>query len=64
VLPKLLKVQSAKLIRIDLERRVALFSEEIEIPLNPFMGIMAVSPPTNLGMVSSTPPGAWAAIWT
>jgi acetamidase/formamidase len=23
------------------------------------MGIMAVSPPTSLGMVSSTPPGAW-----
>ncbi|MGH7870597.1 MAG: acetamidase/formamidase family protein [Candidatus Binatia bacterium] len=59
VLPKLLKEPSAKLIRIDLERRVALFSSAIEIPLNPFMGIMAVSPPTSLGMVSSTPPGAW-----
>jgi acetamidase/formamidase len=59
VLPKLLKEQSAKLIRLDLERRVALFSHDIEIPLNPFMGIMAVSPPTSLGMVSSTPPGAW-----
>ena len=59
VLPKLLKEATAKLIRVDLERRVALFSDEIEIPLNPFMGIMAVSPPTSLGMVSSTPPGAW-----
>ncbi len=59
VLPKLLKEPSAKLIRLDLERRVALFSNDIEIPLNPFMGIMAVSPPTSLGMVSSTPPGAW-----
>jgi acetamidase/formamidase len=59
VLPKLLKEPSAKLIRVDLERRVALFSEDIQIPLNPFMGIMAVSPPTSLGMVSSTPPGAW-----
>jgi acetamidase/formamidase len=59
VLPKLLKEPSAKLIRLDLERRVALFSEDIEIPLNPFMGIMAVSPPTSLGLVSSTPPGAW-----
>lgn len=59
VLPKLLTEPSAKLIRIDLERRVALFSDEIRIPLNPFMGIMAVSPPTSLGMVSSTPPGAW-----
>ena len=59
VLPQLLKEPAVKLIRIDLERRVALFSEDIEIPLNPFMGIMAVSPPTSLGMVSSTPPGAW-----
>jgi acetamidase/formamidase len=59
VLPTLLKEPSAKLIRLDLERRVALFSDEIQIPLNPFMGIMAVSPPTSLGMVSSTPPGAW-----
>ena len=59
VLPKLLKEATAKLIRIDLERRMALFSDEIQIPLNPFMGIMAVSPPTSLGMVSSTPPGAW-----
>lgn len=59
VLPKLLKDAAAKLIRLDLERRVALFSEDIQIPLNPFMGIMAVSPPTSLGMVSSTPPGAW-----
>src|SRR6185436_12388256 len=59
VLPKLLQEPSAKLIRLDLERRVALFSDDIQIPLNPFMGIMAVSPPTSLGMVSSTPPGAW-----
>jgi acetamidase/formamidase len=59
VLPKLLAESKAKLIRLDLERRVALFSGDVEIPLNPFMGIMAVSPPTSLGMVSSTPPGAW-----
>ncbi len=59
VLPKLLKEATAKLIRVDLERRVALFSDDIQIPLNPFMGIMAVSPPTSLGLVSSTPPGAW-----
>jgi acetamidase/formamidase len=59
VLPNLLQAQSVKLIRLNLERGVALFSDDIEIPLNPFMGIMAVSPPRSLGMVSSTPPGAW-----
>lgn len=59
VLPKLLSEPAVKLIRIDLERQIALFSNDVHIPLNPFMGIMAVSPPTSLGMVSSTPPGAW-----
>jgi acetamidase/formamidase len=59
VLPHLLKEPSVKLIRLDLERQVAVFAPDIEIPLNPFMGIMAVSPPTSLGMVSSTPPGPW-----
>ena len=59
VLPHLLPKPCAKLIRVDLERRLALFSPDVEIPLNPFMGIMAVSPPKSLGMVSSTPPGAW-----
>jgi acetamidase/formamidase len=59
LLPHLLNAPAAKLLRFDLERRVALFSDDIEIPLNPFMGIMAVAPPASLGMVSSTPPGAW-----
>ena len=59
ILPKLLFEPAAKLVHIDLERQIALFSDDIHIPLNPFMGIMAVSPPTSLGMVSSTPPGAW-----
>jgi acetamidase/formamidase len=59
VLPSLLEKQAVKLIRLDLGRGVALFSGDIEIPLNPFMGIMAVSPPRSLGIVSSTPPGAW-----
>jgi acetamidase/formamidase len=59
VLPKLLSTPSAKLIRLDLERGVALFADDIQIPLSPFMGIMAVAPPRSLGLVSSTPPGAW-----
>jgi acetamidase/formamidase len=59
ILPGLLREPAAKLIHLDLERQVGLFSEEIEIPLNPFMGIMAVAPPVSLGMVSSTPPGPW-----
>jgi hypothetical protein len=38
---------------------VALFSPEIEVPLAPFMGIMAVAPPADLPTVSSRPPGAF-----
>jgi acetamidase/formamidase len=59
VLPDLVGRQTPKLIRLDLDRDVALFSPEIEVPLRPFMGIMAVAPPTSLGMISSTPPGIW-----
>ena len=56
VLPDLIKGPTPKVIHLDLDRNVALFSEDIEIPLGPFMGIMAVSPPRTVGMVSSTPP--------
>jgi len=59
VLPELLNEPTPKLLRLDLNRNVAMFSPEISIPLSPFMGIMAVSPPENMGMVSSTPPGIW-----
>jgi acetamidase/formamidase len=59
VLPALLAGPSPKIIKFDTKRRVALFSDDIEVPLAPFMGIMAVAPPPNLSLVSSRPPGAW-----
>jgi len=59
VLPDLLQEPTPKLLRLNFDRNVAEFSDEIAIPLRPFMGIMAVSPPENMGMVSSTPPGVW-----
>lgn len=59
VLPDLIKTPTAKIIKMDLDRNVALFSKEIEIPLSPFMGIMAVTPSTALGIVYTTPPGPW-----
>jgi acetamidase/formamidase len=59
VLPDLLPGPSAKIIKFDLARNVALFSDEIEVPLHPFMGIMAVAPPRDLGLVSSRPPARW-----
>jgi acetamidase/formamidase len=59
VLPDLLPGPAAKIIKFDLARNVALFSDDIEVPLHPFMGIMAVAPPRDLGLVSSRPPARW-----
>lgn len=58
VLPDLLSEPVFRIIRLDLERKVALFSPGIEIPLAPFMGIMAVAPAPAVDSVSSRPPGA------
>jgi acetamidase/formamidase len=57
VLPELLAQPASKVIRLDLARRVALFSNDIEVPLAPFMGIMAVAPPGSTG-ISTKPPGS------
>lgn len=59
VLPDLLPERTAKVIKLDLARQVALFSDDVEVPLKPFMGIMAVAPPRDLGLVSSRPPARW-----
>ncbi|HYC47522.1 MAG TPA: acetamidase/formamidase family protein [Burkholderiales bacterium] len=59
VLPELLSAASPKLISLDLERRVARFAPGVEVPLAPFMGIMAVAPPPERSPVSTKPPGPW-----
>ena len=59
VLPDLHAKPYPKVIRLDLNRKVALFAPDIEVPLAPFMGIMAVAPPLALSMVSSRPPGIY-----
>ena len=59
VLPDLLSAPARKVIKFDLKRNVALFSKDIEIPLQPFMGIMAVAPTKESWMISSRPPWRW-----
>jgi acetamidase/formamidase len=59
VLPDLLSGPMARVIQLDLKRNVALFKPGIEIPLAPFMGIMAVAPPPSDSMISSRPPGSF-----
>ena len=46
---------------LDLKRNVGIFDSGIEVPLGPFMGVMAVQPPEADGPnVSSSPPGRFA----
>jgi len=59
VLPGLLDEPAIRTLRLDTGRNVALFSERIEIPLAPFMGIMAVAPRPEQAPVSTKPPGEW-----
>jgi acetamidase/formamidase len=57
-LPDLHQKPAPKVIKFDLERKVALFAPGIEVPLNPFMGIMIVTPPEGR-LASSRPPGIY-----
>ena len=57
--PDLLTKAEQRVIKLDLKRRVALFSKDVEVPLAPFMGIVAVAPPPRLRRVSTKPPGAF-----
>jgi acetamidase/formamidase len=58
VLPGVHSGPYPKIIKFDLQHRVALFAPGIEIPLVPFMGIMAVMPPEP-SLPSSRPPGVY-----
>ncbi len=57
--PELLAEVARNIIRLDLARGVAKFSQRIELPLAPFMGIMAVAPPSAQAPANSKPPGAF-----
>jgi acetamidase/formamidase len=59
VLGDLLTAPAPKIIKLDVNRNVALFSKDIEVPLSPFLGVMAVAPPRDLLLVSSRPPSSW-----
>jgi acetamidase/formamidase len=59
VLPGLLSAPAPKIIKLDTARNVALFSDDIEVPLAPFLGIMSVAPSRDVLLVSSRPPWRW-----
>jgi acetamidase/formamidase len=60
VLPDLVPTPTPRIIKTDPQRKLALLPGDIELPLSPFLGIMAVAPPPDLIIVSSGPPGKWA----
>lgn len=43
--------------KYDAKRKYASCMEGVQIPIKPFMGVMALSPPPETGRVSSIPPG-------
>ena len=57
VLPEVHAKPYPKVIKFNVPRRVALFAPGIEVPLVPFMGIMAVMPPEALA--NTRPPGIY-----
>jgi acetamidase/formamidase len=56
-LPSEFTWNDSEVIEFDQERGVALLGDDIEIPLTPFQGIMAVGPSPTTGRVNSVPPG-------
>lgn len=56
--PDLVPRPYGKFIPLDLERNVAVFSDQIEVPLKPFQGVMAVAPTADRGKLRSGPPYA------
>lgn len=56
-LPSEFTWNDSEVLEFDLDREVALLGDDIEIPLDPFQGIMAVGPTLTTGRVNSVPPG-------
>ena len=57
-LPDLVPRPFTKVTMIDLKRNAGVFDDKVEVPLKPFMGVMATCPPDSEGpFPSSSPPG-------
>ncbi|KAI9443766.1 hypothetical protein F5148DRAFT_988722 [Russula earlei] len=55
-LPDAVTTAESFVYRYNRKKQTASFKEGIDIPIRPFMGVMAVSPPAEKGRVSSIPP--------
>jgi acetamidase/formamidase len=54
------KKSYSKIIQLDREKMLGIFSPSIVIPLHPFFGSMGVAPPAAAGKINSAPPGIHA----
>lgn len=57
--PDLLAEPAQQIIKLDLARNIALFAPDIEVPLAPFMGIVAVAPSPERSPANTKPPGVF-----
>lgn len=55
-IPDLVPRPYSKVIKFDLDRQIAKFSDTIEIPLRQFQGVMGIAPAAARGKLSSSPP--------
>jgi acetamidase/formamidase len=55
-LPERFPYEAVEVVPFDLEAGVAAFADGVELPLDPFLGIMAVSPPPSEGRTDTAPP--------
>ncbi len=55
-LPDAVTQEESFVYKYDRVKNTASFKKGIEIPIKPFMGVMALSPPPEMGRVSSIPP--------
>jgi acetamidase/formamidase len=59
-LPDLVPRPFTKVTLLDLKRNAGVFDDKVEVPLAPFMGVMATCPPDDAGAFpSSSPPGVF-----
>ncbi len=56
-IPEAVTTRETFVYRYDEKRKMATFKRGVEIPLKPFMGVMALAPTPETGRVSSIPPG-------
>lgn len=55
-IPDAVTTRETFIYRYDRKRTTAHFKDGVDIPIKPFMGVMALSPPAETGRVSSIPP--------